>query len=177
MTVASFPPYNKEMKRSRQLIAFSCVLLAGCLVKGSPSAGYSAPDFTVEALTSKAPQKLSSLNGKVVLVDFWATYCGPCRSSASEIEQAYKKYHDKGFEVISVTGEDRKTVEAFEKATPHQYPVYLDSKLEAHEAYQVSAYPNFFLVGKNGKVVWHQEGYSSGASQDIMNAVDKAISG
>lgn len=118
--------------------------------------GQTAPDFTLNDPEGK-PLKLSSLRGKCVLIDFWASWCGPCLREAPNIRKVYEKYHDKGFEVLSVSIDEKKDawVKAIEK---HQLNWLHVSSLQGWKCpvaklYQVSGVPAMFLLDKDGKIV------------------------
>jgi thiol-disulfide isomerase/thioredoxin len=100
---------------------------------------------------------LAKLKGKVVLVDFWATWCGPCIAELPNVESAYKKYHGKGFEVIGISldrpGDDEKLTKFMEnRKTPWGCITIEDSKKLA-DKYEVNAIPYPVLVGADGNIV------------------------
>ncbi len=125
-------------------------LLPHCAKKGKESAP--TPDFALKTLEGKEIT-LSGLKGKVVLLDFWATWCGPCRESIPHLVQLYKTYHDNGFEVIgmSVDKGDGETVRHFVKSMEIPYPVILAPE-EVARNYGVTALPTTLFIDKEGKV-------------------------
>ena len=115
-----------------------------------------APNFTLNTPDGK-PITLSSLRGKCVLIDFWASWCGPCLREAPNIKKVYAKYHDKGFEVLSVSVDDKKDkwTQAIEK---HQLNWLHVSALKGWKCpvaqlYKVTGVPAMFLIDKEGKIV------------------------
>jgi thiol-disulfide isomerase/thioredoxin len=109
------------------------------------------------------------LKGKPAIVEFWATWCPPCRKSIPHLNEISKKYKDKGLVVIGISNEDQKTVETFRKSTPMEYHVALDSK-GLGKKFGVSGIPHAFVVGKDGKVLWE------GHPMQLTDAeIDKAL--
>ena len=118
--------------------------------------GSMAPDFTLNDPDGH-PVKLSSLRGKCVLIDFWASWCGPCLREAPNVKRVYDKYHDKGFEVLSVSIDENKKawVNAIQK---HQLTWLHVSSLKGWQCpvaqlYQVSGVPAMFLLDRDGRIV------------------------
>ena len=97
------------------------------------------------------------MKGKIVLVDFWATWCGPCVAELPNVLDTYKKYHNKGFEVIGISlDEDEAALKSFIKKKKLPWPQYFDGlgwKNSIAKKYSIRSVPATFLIGKNGKVV------------------------
>lgn len=102
---------------------------------------------------------LSAMKGKVILVDFWATWCGPCIAELPNVIKAYEKYHDQGFEIIGISldkAEDKAKLENFIKEKNMPWPQHFDGQGWANEIakkYGISSIPATFLIGPDGKVV------------------------
>ena len=118
--------------------------------------GKVAPDFELND-TKGNPLKLSSLRGKVVLLDFWASWCGPCRRENPNVKRLYEKYHDKGFDVLSVSL-DRKRAAWLKAIDDDGLPWHHISDIkgwqcEAAQLYKVRSIPATFLLDKDGRII------------------------
>lgn len=100
---------------------------------------------------------LSKMRGKVVLVDFWATWCPPCRGEVPDVVAAYKKYHGQGFDIIGVSlDQDKSALLAFTKEHEMVWPQYFDGQgwdNEISKGFGIDSIPAMWLVGKDGKVI------------------------
>ena len=100
---------------------------------------------------------LSKMTDKVVLVDFWATWCGPCVGELPNVISAYEKYHDKGFEIIGISlDQDKGALEGFVKQRKMTWPQYFDGKgweNDLAKEFGIRGIPATFLIGKDGKIV------------------------
>ena len=117
-----------------------------------------APDFTLQALNDSI-YTLSKMKGKVILVNFWATWCGPCRMEIPEFNELYKKYSKNGFEILGVSISDsKKQLENFAKSFEVNYPLLHGTAKEMNKIMSeyggVYAVPSSFLIGKSGTIIW-----------------------
>lgn len=122
-----------------------------------------APEISAEKWINSKPLTLSGLKGKVVVVEFWATWCPPCRKSIPHLIELNKRFGDK-VTIIGFTQESLDEVQDFVNEQGMKYPIAVGSK--SGKDYGVSGIPHAFVVGKDGKVVW--EGHP-------MSGLDKAI--
>lgn len=133
------------------------------------SAAVEAPEFTLPTL-SGASVRLSDLRGKVVLVNFWATWCLPCRMEMPTIEAFYQRYKDQGLAVLAVNLDVLSTagVEAFVKEVGVTFPIILDPSWATARAYRVVGLPTTYLIDRAGNVVVREVGerdWGDGVSQ------------
>ena len=118
--------------------------------------GKTFPDFA-EKDTAGRPLSVSGLKGKVVLVDFWATWCGPCIAELPNVTTAYEKYKGKGFEIVGISlDEDRAALDAFVQEKKMTWPQFFDGlgwKNKLAEQYGIQSIPATFLLDQEGRIV------------------------
>lgn len=114
-----------------------------------------APDIKVIAIADGAPLKLSSLKGKVVLLNFWATWCPPCREEIPSMMKLNNKMSGKPFQMLAVSIDEggKPAVEAFFKGSGFTLPTYFDPDGSAAKSYGITGVPESFIIDKNGVVV------------------------
>ncbi|MGD0916354.1 MAG: TlpA disulfide reductase family protein [Thermodesulfobacteriota bacterium] len=135
-----------------------------------------APDFTLKTLDDHEIT-LSNLKGKVVLLDFWATWCGPCKESTPHLVQLYKTYHQKGLEIIGMNVDrgDVSDVRRFVKSMAISYPVIITPDA-VQRNYGVTGIPTTVIIDKQGRVRDKIPGFSIKIGQEIAATVAELIS-
>ena len=121
-----------------------------------------APDFTLQALNDSS-YTLSLMAGKVVLINFWATWCGPCRMEIPEFNELHASYHEKGLEILGISVSDnKKQLKNFVKSFAVDYPLLYGSARNMNKIMKdyggVYAVPSSFLIGKEGSIIWSYPG-------------------
>lgn len=156
-------------------LCLTLVLLFSHCAKKPKDSGAS-PDFTLKTLEGQEIT-LSGLKGKVVLLDFWATWCGPCKESIPHLIQLYKSYKDRGFELIGMSTDkagDVEMVRRFAKSLDIPYPIILTPD-EVARSYKVTGLPTTVLIDKKGKIREKIIGYNNTIGQQITSKVEELI--
>lgn len=156
-------------KKKRLLVRTSILVVLGVVlfitlyqnlvndVEKQVSVGEIAPDFELTTLSGETVS-LSDFRGQGVFLNFWATYCEPCKQEMPAMDYHYKQYEDEGVVVLAVNVNETKIrVKDFADAYGVSFPLLLDNG-EVYNAYGVGPIPSTFLINKNGKVVEHYEG-------------------
>ncbi|MEX0877611.1 MAG: TlpA disulfide reductase family protein [Candidatus Spechtbacterales bacterium] len=121
--------------------------------------GNIAPDVTLLALDG-SKHKLSDFRGQVVFLNFWASWCGPCRAEMPSMQKAYEKLKDEGFIILAVdVGEDKETVEDFMQEFALTFPAFLDEDRETYKAFnKTNGIPQTYIIDRNGIVRFYLSG-------------------
>lgn len=133
--------------------------------------GKPAKDFELTNLKGEKV-RLSDLKGKVVLMDFWATWCAPCRKAHPHIQDLYDEYKDKGFVVLGINNESKQKARDYMQQEGYTFTTLLDTTNRVSMQYQVSAIPSVFIVGRDGKISSHLVGLRP--ESQIRDALKKA---
>jgi peroxiredoxin len=155
-------------------------LLAALLIAAVPAvagvnAGGPAPSFTLAA-RGGSRLSLAQLKGQVVLLNFWASWCGPCRQEMPQLESMYKKYGKLGFTLIGVNVEpDSKAAEDWLKATPVSFPILFDTDSKVSKAYGVDSMPSTIIIDRKGNVRLLHRGYKPGEENEYVDSVRNLI--
>jgi peroxiredoxin len=130
-----------------------------------PSIGSPAPDFTLRS-NSGINLKLSEHRGEVIMINFWATWCGPCRQEMPELDRLYQKYRKTGFLLLGVSVDDKpEAARAMAQQLKVSFPVLFDDRKQASRLYDVDAMPSTLLVDRHGVVRFVHRGYRAGVEK------------
>ncbi len=139
------------------IISLMCFPIIGCSAEGKTDnigtqKGNIAPDISLYDLDGKAV-KLSDFRGQVVMLNFWATWCGPCEAEMSSMEAIYKKYKDSGFVILAVdVGDSEVKVKRYIKEHNLTFPVLLDWSQAIAGDFAIRGLPTTFIIDKNGMI-------------------------
>lgn len=136
------------------------LVISSAVMAGSISGP--ASDFTLKSRGGKNI-KLSEYRGDVVMVNFWASWCGPCRQEMPALEQLYKKYKDLGFVILGVNvDKDSSNAASLLKKIPVSFPVLYDNTSKVASLYDVKAMPTTYLIDRNGQLRYVHKAYKPG---------------
>ncbi len=142
------------------VVAALAVVGSGAGAAVTPSAG--APDFTLPSLDGPN-LRLQEQRGRVVMINFWATWCGPCRVEMPHLSKLYEKYRGSGFTVLAVNiDEDPHKAASLAKQLGMRFPVLLDTEKKVSRLYDLSTMPSTVLVDRDGRVRFVHRGYRDG---------------
>jgi peroxiredoxin len=144
---------------------------------GSASVGDPAPDFSLPTLKDRTVS-LGEFKGKVVLLNFWASWCAPCQEELPELQKIYHKFHDRGFELIGINvDKKRANAEKFAKRFALTFPVALDPEASTIEAYLGRAMPMSYLIDREGVVRQLFFGFNRKKLPGMETAIMEALDG
>jgi thiol-disulfide isomerase/thioredoxin len=174
------------MKHGRLLIRLAILLICCWIVSrvvngsdsGSAMIGKPANDFSLQSVDHQQ-LKLTALKGNVVVLDFWATWCPPCRASLPNLNRLSNdpKLAARGLKVIAINAhEPSQDVEPFLQSNHYSLPVAMDPDAAAERAYDVTAYPTTLVIGRDGLVKYATVGFDPDTSEtELNNAIEKAL--
>ncbi|MCB0281860.1 MAG: TlpA family protein disulfide reductase [Calditrichae bacterium] len=163
--------FNKRLQNGMYSLILIHALLLSPLFSGSYSdESRKAPDFTLKSLTGSDSISLSALRGNVVLVDFWASWCPPCKQSLPYLSELEKKY--KNLKVVAVNiDDDNQTAIDFINENNLKLTMVHDSDKSVVSAYDVPEMPTAYLVDQYGKIQYIHSGYSESSIRELEFAV------
>jgi thiol-disulfide isomerase/thioredoxin len=157
----------------KTLIIMSCIL-------------FSAFDLTAQSVTDfefrdieNNTRTYNELKGeKLTLIDFWATWCGPCNKAIPELNKIYASYKNKGVEIIGINCDGPRSVSKvgpLSKSLQIQYPILIDINSEMKTELNIMGLPTLIIVNSKGKIVWIHEGFVSGDQEIIISEIEKYL--
>ncbi len=146
--------FVQRSARPLAVLAFAAIAVVGATAAwGMPGKGEKAPDFTLTDVSGKQAN-LKDYRCKLVMINFWATWCPPCRDEMPSMERLYKAYRDKGFVLVAVSADrgGKMPVQNFVDEYNLTFPVLLDPSLDAARKYGVRGIPMSYIVNGNGVI-------------------------
>lgn len=159
------------MKSKTRLFATVISLFALSALASSGLEGRAAPDFALKSATGEN-LRLSEYRGNVVMINFWATWCGPCRQEMPLLEELYARYERVGFNLLGVNIDDdsRRAMDMAEELGV-SFPVLFDARKEVSRLYEVEAMPVTVLVDREGTVRYVHHGYKPGYEDKYLDQI------
>ncbi len=156
--------------RNSIVALLACVFTASSLAS-SGLEGQQAPDFALKS-SSGANLRLSEYRGDVVMINFWATWCGPCRQEMPLLDELYARYQRVGFNLLGVNIDDdsRRAMKMIDELGV-SFPVLFDSRKEVSKLYEVEAMPVTVLIDREGNVRHVHHGYKPGYEQKYLDQI------
>jgi len=152
------------------------LILMGEPIEPPLSRGDPAPPFALPSLADGTPVALEDLDGRVVLVNFWATWCKPCEDEMPAMENLYQALKAGGFELVAISvDKSRDDVEAFRERLGITFPVLLDPDQSSARRYQTTGFPESILVDANGVIVERYVGPREWDHPDYVSRVQRLM--
>jgi peroxiredoxin len=148
-----------------------CLALPLASTAAAIAPGAAAPEFQLPAAAGSAVG-LADLKGQVVLLNFWASWCGPCRQEMPLLDQLYRKYRAAGFTLLGVNVEPKSDDAAsFLKSTPVSFPILFDRDSKVSKLYEVSGMPSTVILDRKGNVRYVHHGYKPGDEGEYLDQI------
>ncbi len=156
----------KNLTLGLLITAFAATALASSDLEGK-----AAPDFALKSSTGEN-LRLSEFRGDVVMINFWATWCGPCRQEMPLLDELYARYERVGFNLLGVNIDDdsRRAMQMIEELGV-DFPVLFDARKEVSKLYEVDAMPVTVLVDREGNVRYVHHGYKPGYEEKYLDQI------
>lgn len=157
---------------------FGILALFGALFGASPAWATAATDFTLRDVDGQSVS-LSALRGKVVLISFWATWCGPCKEEMPHLQRMYEQHKEEGLVVLSISIDDARSasqVKPFIKRSGYTFPVLLDRESTVIGTYNpAKTVPFTMIIGRDFEVAEVHQGYAPGDEDGLARIVEQLL--
>lgn len=163
------------MRRLLYLILLFACLISSALAAGTHNDATTAPDFTLPARSGTV--SLHDYRGKVVYVDFWASWCGPCRQSFPWMTSMHDKYGGKGLAIVAINlDKKRDAANQFLEVYSAPFVVAFDPDGKIAEKFKVEAMPSSFLISSTGTIIVMHEGFQQATADAVEDQIKEALS-
>lgn len=134
-----------------------------------------APQFTLAARGGRQVS-LAQYRGQVVMINFWASWCGPCRQEMPLLESIYKRYNKLGFTLLGVNVEpDSQAADEWLKETPVSFPILYDKESKVSKLYEVAGMPSTVIIDRSGKLRVLHQGYKPGDENEYLDSIRSLV--
>lgn len=144
----------------------------------APDKQPAAPDFTLQAADGRTVKLSDAVKQGPVVLDFWATWCGPCKMELPDLQSVYSAYKGRGVQFYGIDSDPDVSpaeISSFAEQNHVDFPMLLDSKAQAAQAYSVDAIPRTIIVDKDMKVVANNEGYDPQTKANLSHSLDSLL--
>ena len=163
---------NHMLLLLRRFAAMTLMLVVSAMASATdgPAPDFSLPDKSGTMLS------LSAFSGQVVLLNFWASWCGPCREEMPLLDALQQRYESLGFTMLGINvEEDSSAADRFLQSTPVSFPILYDRENSVSKLYDVIAMPSTVLIGRDGRVRYVHHGYEPGYENDYQNQIRELV--
>lgn len=164
---------------TRALVFAAVVALAGCATTSTSNAAGSAPDFSLRDVDGR-DVRLSDFEGRVVVLDFWATWCVPCEAAMPHLQTLFEKYNSQGLTILAVSMDGPETLSSvgpFARRYGLTFPVLLDVETKVTGIYNPkSTAPLSVFIGRDGRVAHTKQGFTAGDEADVEAEIVRLLS-
>lgn len=158
------------MKKLSNCVLFFASFFLAVVVHGNP-----APDFTLKS-NSGENLRLAEQRGKVVMLNFWASWCGPCRKEMPLLDEMYQRYNKAGFTLYGVNVEQNTSdAEKLLRELGTSFPILWDPESKVSKLYKVNAMPTTIMIDKEGKIRYVNRGYKPGDEDKYREQIRELI--
>ena len=163
------------MRASIARLALTGVLACVSPLAAAEAINVPAPDFTLESRSGEN-LRLEDHRGEVVMLNFWASWCGPCRQEMPLMDELYSQYKDLGFTILAVNvDENRDEALRFLDKVPVNYPILYDPESSVSELYEVQAMPTTVMIDRNGNARYLHYGYQPGYEDEYEQQIRELV--
>ena len=171
----ALPALPTPARRAMRVTLAAALVFAASAAIPAIAPSTAAPDFTLRSMTGPN-MRLGEQRGRVVMVNFWATWCGPCREEMPQLNRLYERYKSAGFVLLGVNVDDdsHKAADVAAKLGV-TFPVLLDSDKVVSRLYDLSTMPSTVIIDRDGKVRYVHRGYLAGTEADYEKQIRELL--